>query len=125
MEDQASVYHLPDDDEDSDEEDEDTVFSEPERLLKLYRAGHLIAEIGVNRCWRLECDRSNKWVGTSIPERTPLSSSGQFSGLESHQTGSKCTYSAKYNVRAATAPPDPQTILADAMDVDEDDFEFQ
>ncbi|KAF8199234.1 hypothetical protein K438DRAFT_1966454 [Mycena galopus ATCC 62051] len=122
------LYHLLEEDDDSDDEDNDDymVVSEAQHLLKLYHAGHVVAEVGVNKCWRLQCNRCSKWVNTSIPERTPLSSAGQFSGLESHQTGSKCTYSPKY--RAATAPPNPQTvpkiIPADTMDVDQDEFDF-
>ncbi|KAF8215121.1 hypothetical protein K438DRAFT_1926718 [Mycena galopus ATCC 62051] len=123
------LYHFPEEDDDSDDEHDDDhmVVTEAERLLKLYHAGHVVAEVGVNKCWRLQCNRCSKWVNSSIPERTPLSSAGQFSGLESHQTGNKCTYSPKY--RAATAPPDPQTvpktIPADTMDVDQDELDFR
>ncbi|KAJ7890866.1 hypothetical protein B0H14DRAFT_2560992 [Mycena olivaceomarginata] len=112
FDDPPPLYHWPEEDDDSDDEDYDyhTVASDTERLLKLYNAGHVVAEVGVNKCWRLQCNCCSKWVNTSIPGRTPLSSPGQFSGLESHQTGNKCTYSPKYHVRAATAPPDPQTV---------------
>ncbi|KAJ7031846.1 hypothetical protein C8F04DRAFT_1360484 [Mycena alexandri] len=119
------VYLSDEEDSDDDEDDADVQAVGAARLLSLYKAGHVKAEHRVNKCWRLQCNRCNTWVNTSIPERTPLSSSGQFSGLESHQSGGKCTYSPKYRVRAATAPPDPQTVLTDAMDVDEDDFDFQ
>ncbi|KAJ7924494.1 hypothetical protein B0H13DRAFT_2315391 [Mycena leptocephala] len=69
----------------------------------------------------------NVWVKTSIPERTPLASSGQFSGLESHQSGNKCTYSPRF-IRAMTAPPNPQAAVQardqHSMDVDDDDSGF-
>ncbi|KAJ7106609.1 hypothetical protein C8R44DRAFT_885886 [Mycena epipterygia] len=112
----------------SDEEDVEPKASENGalRLLKLYNAGQVTAEVGENYCWKLQCNRCDQWVNTSIPGRTPLKFSGQFSGLESHQTGRKCMYSSKY-VRGTTAPPAPknapQTPDPNAMDVDEEPFE--
>ncbi|KAJ7670327.1 hypothetical protein B0H17DRAFT_1209427 [Mycena rosella] len=118
---------LPDLEEWPESDDED----EPEekesngalRLLKLYRAGHITAEIGKNNCWKLQCNRCDSWVKTNLPSRTPLSSSGHFYNLETHQNGNKCTYSPKFT-RATTAPPQ-ETPASIEMDVDEDDFEFQ
>ncbi|KAJ7626507.1 hypothetical protein B0H17DRAFT_1286415 [Mycena rosella] len=107
-----------------DEEDNEDVSQEKQgdsensasRLLKLYKAGHVIADIGENGCWRLQCNRS-------LPKRTPLSASGHFYNLETHQNGNKCTYSPKFT-RATTAPPQ-ETPASTEMDVDEDNLEFQ
>ncbi|KAJ7490617.1 hypothetical protein FB451DRAFT_1513375 [Mycena latifolia] len=110
------------DDEEDDEEEDIQSQNGAIRLLKLYKAGHVTAEAGENGCWKIQCNRCTHWVKTSIPTRTPLSSSGQFSGVESHQTGNKCMYSPKF-VRGATAPPAAHTEPDDAMDID-DDFDF-
>ncbi|KAJ7719323.1 hypothetical protein B0H14DRAFT_3170649 [Mycena olivaceomarginata] len=66
-------YHFPEEEDDTDNEDYEyhTVVSKAEHLLKLYNAEHVIAEVGVNKCWRLQCNRCSKWVNTSIPGRTP------------------------------------------------------
>ncbi|KAJ6449817.1 hypothetical protein C8R47DRAFT_1084624 [Mycena vitilis] len=118
---QLSVFEQEEDDSDKEDggDDEDpAAISNAARLLKLFDAGHVAAK----------CNRCSTWVKTSIPERTPLTSAGHFSGLESHQGGTKCLFSRAY-IRATTAPPDPQTVRttvpADDMDVDEDVFPFQ
>ncbi|KAF8191392.1 hypothetical protein K438DRAFT_1830440 [Mycena galopus ATCC 62051] len=96
------------------------------RLLRLYEAGEIKAEVGENRCWRIQCNRCYTWINSSITERTQLLSAGHFFGLEAHQAGTKCMYSPKYT-RGASAPPDPQT--GPTMDVDDesddDDIQFQ
>ncbi|KAJ7502218.1 hypothetical protein B0H11DRAFT_1989903, partial [Mycena galericulata] len=101
-------------------------------LLALYKAGRLVAEVGEGHpsslFWRLQCNHCTKWVPTSIPSRTKLCVSGHFSALATHQSGKKCSYSKNF-VRAKTAPPEPMRPAEipdpNAMDVDEDDFDFQ
>jgi hypothetical protein len=125
----ASAYppdlrDLSDDEDGNDEEDKSSPMNGAMHLLCLYQAGHVNVQVGCNNCWEMQCNRCNIWVKTSIPQRTPLSSSGQFAGLKSHQTSTKCTYSPNFT-QATTAPPDPQTTHAeDPMDMDNDDFDF-
>ncbi|KAJ7805417.1 hypothetical protein B0H14DRAFT_3771691 [Mycena olivaceomarginata] len=110
FDDPPPLYHFPEEDDDSDDEDYDyhTVVSEAERLLKLYNAGHVVAEVGVNNCWRLQCNRCSKWVSSRTRREASV------------------PIARNITVRAATAPPDPQTVPkmmpADAY---EDEVDFQ
>jgi hypothetical protein len=116
----------PSDDEGDDEEEEEV--DGTNHLFSLYKAGAIAAVVGDNNCWKIQCNRCNQWVSTSTHKRTELSSPGHFSTLDSHQNGRKCIYSKNF-VRAKTAPPEPipEPDIHDpnAMDVDEDPFEFQ
>ncbi|KAF8176880.1 hypothetical protein K438DRAFT_1770354 [Mycena galopus ATCC 62051] len=64
------LYHFPEEEDDSDDEDNNDymVVSEAQRLLKLYHAGYVVAEVGVNKCWRLQCNCcSNNEHSSSAP----------------------------------------------------------
>ncbi|KAJ7748841.1 hypothetical protein B0H14DRAFT_2636447 [Mycena olivaceomarginata] len=110
----ASAYsaypaHLPglqdlsDGKDSKDEEDESSPMNGATHLLCLYQASHVNVQVGRNNCWEMQYNRCNIWVKTSIPQRTPLSSSGQFAGLESHQTSTKFG-------RSSSCPPPEESI---------------
>jgi hypothetical protein len=102
------LYDLPPSDDEDDEEDEEDAkeANGTSRLLSLYKAGAITAVVGDNNCWKIQCNRCEHWITTSIPKRTKLSSPGHFSALDSHQNGRKCLYSKNF-IRAKTAPPEP------------------
>ncbi|KAJ7698199.1 hypothetical protein B0H14DRAFT_2649580 [Mycena olivaceomarginata] len=129
----TAPLRLSDDEDDEDDNDDEPAApnatqSDTARLLSLYKAGVVKAEVGENKIWKLQCNRCSIWVGTSVPQRIPLASAGQFRPLESHQSGKKCPYSPQF-IRGSTAPPAPQTLPDEPMhvdsDSDEDDFQFQ
>ncbi|KAJ7817906.1 hypothetical protein B0H14DRAFT_3741057 [Mycena olivaceomarginata] len=108
FDDPPPLYHLPEEDDDSDDEDYDyhTVVSDTERLLKLYMPDMSL----------------RKLVSTNAGSCSVTAAAS----LDSHQTGNKCTYSPKYHVRAATAPPDPQTVpKTTPADACKDEVDFQ
>lgn len=114
----------PSDAEDDDEEDgdENADATSLTHLHKLYKAGQIVTEVAENGCWKFLCNRCDHPIATSIAQRIPLVSPGQFGSLDAHQRGRRCTYSPKF-VRGASAPPThqnapPETSAPEPMDVD-------
>ncbi|KAK7007144.1 hypothetical protein R3P38DRAFT_3403891 [Favolaschia claudopus] len=101
-----------------------------ETYLRLYVSGHLEARKGQFSNWELKCTACEKWIGTSVPSRRPLSIPNHFAVLESHSQGRNCTIRP---ARASTAPPIPSPRKAASSSVnevpsddeDDDPFEFQ
>ncbi|KAJ6601842.1 hypothetical protein DFH09DRAFT_1069394 [Mycena vulgaris] len=117
------------DDEDDEAHDNHPHIHGPLRLLQLYRAGKITAEVAENNCWRIECNVCGYWCPTSLPARIALSIPGHFTNLESHQSGNRC----RSVHRGKSAPPDPQRSPKKSADPqpfdddsdDEDPFNVQ